>query len=96
MPTISLTSKAESDLDAIFSHYQSKVGSVAAHQIIQDILAAISNLELFPGMGRPSQLPGYRDLIFTSVPFYAAYSVVGTVVEIYRIPHQHSQRPEHW
>lgn len=96
MRTIRLTSKAESDLDAIYSHYDSKVGGAAAHRVIQEILGSLENLEMFPGMGRPGQLPGCRDLIFTSVPFYAAYSVIGDVIMIYRIPHQHSQLADCW
>ena len=47
-------------------------------------------------MGRPSQVPGIRELVFTDLPFMAPYRVVGGEVQVLRILHQRAERPSAW
>lgn len=96
MPTIVLTEKAESDLDAIHEYYESQVSSKRADQVIDSTYDAIERLETFPGLGRPSQHPDVRELVLTFIPFIVPYRVVQTEIQILRVLHQSVERRENW
>lgn len=96
MPRIVLTDKADSDLEAIHAHYASRIGAVGADQIIHCLIESLEKLELFTGMGRPSQVPGVRELIMTHVPFLAAYRVMQDEIQVLRVVHQRAARTEDW
>ncbi|WP_099270178.1 type II toxin-antitoxin system RelE/ParE family toxin [Pseudomonas sp. ICMP 561] len=96
MPKIALTSKAESDLDGIYDHYEPLIGAEGSEDIIFRILEAISMLESFPQLGKASVIPDCRELIISKYPYLAVYTLHGDTVKIYRILHQHAERPEDW
>lgn len=53
-------------------------------------------LERFPNAGKASPAPDFRELILTTYPYRATYSLQGGRVMVFRIPHQHSERREDW
>jgi plasmid stabilization system protein ParE len=89
---IALTEKAQSDLDAIHEYCASIAGDSAADTIILRVLEVFEQLGTFSGMGRPSQTPGVRELVFPRLPFVAPYRVNKHQVQILRVLHQRTER----
>lgn len=103
MPKIVLTSKAESDLDGIYEHYESIQGAEitctwppVAEGVVFQILEALSRLETFPHLGKASNVPDCRQLIFAKYPYRADYQLREETIQVYRILHQHAERPQDW
>ena len=96
MPSIALTDKADSDLASIHEHYTSCRGARFTDDVIAEIFEALEKLELFTGMGRPSQMPDIRELVLSRLPFIAPYRVVGRQIQILRILHERNERSEDW
>ncbi|MEX5581452.1 type II toxin-antitoxin system RelE/ParE family toxin [Pseudomonas lurida] len=96
MPNIALTDKADSDLESIHEYYESRVGIEAADSVVAQIIEALEQLETFTGLGRPSQSPDVRELILSKFPFIAPYRLAHGEVQILRILHQRTERPEDW
>ncbi|WP_084614870.1 type II toxin-antitoxin system RelE/ParE family toxin [Pseudomonas batumici] len=96
MPNIALTGKAESDLDSIHEYYASRLGAGSADAVIAQIFESLEKLEMFTGLGRPSQTPDIRELVLSKFPFIAPYRLVGDEVQILRILHQRTERSEDW
>jgi plasmid stabilization system protein ParE len=96
VPRTVLTDKAQSDLDSIHEHYQGAIGTQDATAVISSILEALQQLERFPGCGRPSVVPDVRELVLTRYPFVAPYRVVQGQLQILRILHQRTERPQDW
>lgn len=96
MPNIALTDKASSDLDSIHEYYQSHVGPEAADAVLAQIIEVLEQLKIFSGLGRPSQTPDVRELILTDLPFIAPYRLAQDEVQVLRILHQSTERPEGW
>ena len=53
-------------------------------------------LETFPQMGKASDIPDCRELIISKYPYRAVYTLKGNTILVYRILHQHAERPEDW
>ncbi len=96
MPNIALTDKADSDLESIHEYYETRLGTESADAVVADIIEALERLETFTGMGRPSQTPDVRELVFSRFPFIAPYRLRHNEVQILRILHQRTERPEEW
>ncbi|MDO7899253.1 type II toxin-antitoxin system RelE/ParE family toxin [Pseudomonas citrulli] len=96
MPSIVLTDKAQSDLDSIHEHYQGALGVDGADAVILAILETLGQLQRFPGSGRPSVAPDIRELVLTRYPFVAPYRQVRGQLQILRILHQRTERPQDW
>ena len=96
MPNIALTDKASSDLDSIHEYYQSRLGPAAADAVLAQIIETLEQLETFTGLGRPSQTPDVRELIFSKFPFIAPYRLAYGEVQVLRILHQSIERPQDW
>lgn len=96
MPSVVLTEKAESDLDAIHEHYREVVGAGAAIEIISTMLQCFRQLEQFPGSGRPSIMPDVRELVLGRYPFIAPYRFANGQVQVLRVLHQRSERSQDW
>lgn len=98
MPKIALTSKAESDLEGIYEHYEPRIGAEKAEGAVFHILDALTQLETFPQLGKASDIPDCRELILSKFPYRAVYTFqpkINTVL-VYRILHQHAERAEDW
>jgi toxin ParE1/3/4 len=91
-----MTEKAESDLDSIHEYYESRLGEKSAHVVIAQIIDALEQLEIYTGLGRPSQTPGVRELILGKFPFIAPYRLAHDEVQILRILHQSTERRQDW
>ena len=96
MPKIALTSKAESDLDGIYEHYEQLIAAEKAEEVICQVLETLTRLETFPQLGRASDIPDCRELILSKYPYRAVYTLKRGTILIYRILHQHAERPEDW
>lgn len=96
MPSIVLTDKAQSDLDSIHEHYQSAIGAEGADAVISAILETLRQLQRFPGSGRPSVVPDIRELVLTRSPFVAPYRLMHGQLQVLRILHQRTERPQDW
>jgi plasmid stabilization system protein ParE len=96
VPSVVLTEKAESDLDAIHEHYREVVGAGTAIEVISTILQCFRQLEQFPGSGRPSVMPDVRELVLGRYPFIAPYRVANGQVQVLRVLHQRSERSQDW
>ena len=96
MPNIALTDKASIDLDSIHEYYQSRLGPAAADAVLAQIIDTLDQLETFTGLGRPSQTPDVRELIFSKFPFIAPYRLAYGEVQVLRILHQRTERQEDW
>nr|WP_218177523.1 type II toxin-antitoxin system RelE/ParE family toxin [Pseudomonas gingeri] len=91
-----MTDKADSDLEAIHEHYESRLGAACADDVVAQIFESLEQLETFTGLGRPSQQPDVRELILSKFPFIAPYRVIHGEVQILRILHQRTERAEDW
>ncbi|WP_419736520.1 type II toxin-antitoxin system RelE/ParE family toxin [Pseudomonas sp. COR18] len=96
MPNIALTDKADSDLEAIHEYYEARLGTASADAVIAEMIEALERLETFTGLGRPSQTPDVRELIFARYPFIAPYRLRYDEVQVLRILHQRTERAEEW
>jgi len=96
VPSIVLTDKAQSDLDSIHEHYQSAIGAEGADEVILAILETLRQLQRFPGSGRPSVVPDIRELVLTRYPFVAPYRLEQGQLQVLRILHQRTKRPQDW
>jgi len=60
----------------------------AARRVAKAIYGGCARLKDFPYLGRVScRMSGYRELIFSSLPYVAVYRVTDAAVEINRIFH---------
>lgn len=96
MPNIALTDKANSDLESIHEYYESRMGAAAADGVVAQIIETLEQLETFTGLGRPSQSPDVRELILSKFPFIVPYRLAHGEVQLLRILHQRTERPEDW
>jgi toxin ParE1/3/4 len=96
VPSIVLTDKAQSDLDSIHEHYLSAIGMDGANDVVISILETLRQLQRFPGSGRPSVAPDIRELVLTRYPFVAPYRLIHGQLQVLRILHQRSERPQDW
>jgi toxin ParE1/3/4 len=96
VPTLALTDKAHSDLDAIHEHYVEHSGPVAAGEVMSYLIEGIEQLRTFSGIGRPSQTPDVRELVFTRYPFIAPYRVIRGEIQVLRVLHQGTERLQDW
>jgi len=96
VPKIALTSKADSDLDGIYEHYALLLGAESSEGVVFHIIEALQMLETFPQMGKASDIPDCRELIISKYPYRAIYTLKGATIRIYRVLHQHAERPKDW
>lgn len=96
MPSVVLTEKAESDLNAIHEYYQGVLGVDAAFEVISIFLQSFHQLERFPGSGRPSVVPDVRELVLGHYPFIAPYRMMHGQIQVLRVLHQRAERSQNW
>lgn len=96
MLKIALTSKADSDLEGIYEHYAPRLGGEKAEGVVFQVLETLYMLESFPQLGKASDVPDCRELIIAKFPYRAVYTLKGGTVLVFRILHQHAERPEDW
>lgn len=74
--------------------YIAKDNRPAANRVIQAIKQAVDLLRDQPNIGRPGHLEGTRELVVSNLPYYAAYRLTETTVEVFAVIHTARQWPE--
>jgi addiction module RelE/StbE family toxin len=78
---------AAEDLERICEHIE-RDNPEAARRVVQRIYDGCGKLKDFPHLGRASKrMPGWREVVFSPLPYIAVYRVTQDVVEISRILH---------
>ncbi len=81
------TEPAARDLIQICDFIEKHNSRNMARRVALSIYERIDTLIKFPEQGREGRKLGTRELVFTSLPYLAAYRVEGSDVEILRILH---------
>lgn len=74
--------------------YIAKDNPAAARRVIQAIRKTVDLLRDNPDMGRRGHLDGTREIVMPRLPYYAAYRVTETAVEVFAVIHTARQWPE--
>lgn len=85
--------RAERDLDQVEA-YIAQDNPRAAVEMVLTIIAAVEQLDAFPGMGRPGRVQGTRELVVAGTPFIVPYRKKGERIEILRVYHAARLWPE--
>jgi len=78
------TTEASDQFEAAIKHIQQD-DSTAARNIAQAVIERIQQLAAFPGLGRPGEVTGTRELV--SPPYVVVYRSTEEVIEILYIWH---------
>ena len=78
--------RAERDLDEV-EEYIAQDNPDAAIDTVLAIVAAVKQLEEFPGMGRPGRVAGTRELVIDGLPYIVPYRLREKSIEILRVYH---------
>jgi toxin ParE1/3/4 len=78
------TTEASDQLEAAFKHIQQD-NPTAAFNAAQAMIARIEQLANFPGLGRPGEVKGTRELV--SSPYVVVYRSTEEIIEILYIWH---------
>lgn len=84
MTRVRWTAQAAGQLEAIVNHIRED-NPEAASVVAQTILDRIARLEAFPGLGRPGERKGTRELV--SPPYVIVYRLESEVAHILYIWH---------
>ena len=74
--------------------YFAKDNREAATHVIQAIRQSVDLLRDNPDMGRRGHLERTRELVISHLPYYDAYRVTETAVEVFAVIHTARQWPE--
>ena len=66
----------------------------AAKRVIQAIRNAVQMLRDNPDMGRKGHLEGTREIVVPRLPYYAAYRVTESAVEVFAVIHTARNWPD--
>ncbi|MEF3696846.1 type II toxin-antitoxin system RelE/ParE family toxin [Desulfolutivibrio sp.] len=84
--SIEWTVLAAGDLDGVME-YVGRDDWPTAERVGREIVAAVSRLAAFPGLGRPGRVEGTRELIVPDIPYIVVYEVRGDRVCVLRLLH---------
>ena len=84
MRLIRWTPEASDQLEAAVKHIQQD-NPTAARNVAQAVIDSIEQLGTFPGLGRPGEVKGTRELL--SPPYVVVYRYTEEIVEILYIWH---------
>ena len=84
MRQIRWTTEAADQLETTVKHIQQD-NPTAAQNVAQEVIDSIEQLAVFPGLGRPGEMKGTRELV--SPPYVVVYRSTEEIVEILRIWH---------
>ena len=84
MRRVRWTTEASDQLEAAVKHIQQH-NPAAARDVAQAVIDSIEQLATFPGLGRPGELKGTRELV--SPPYVVVYRSTEEIVEILHIWH---------
>jgi toxin ParE1/3/4 len=78
------TTEASDQFVAAIKHFQED-NPAAARNLAQTVLDRIDQLATFPGLGRPGEVKGTRELV--STPYVIVYRYTDEIIEILHIWH---------
>jgi addiction module RelE/StbE family toxin len=78
------TTEAADQLEAAVQHIK-KDNPTVARNVAQTVIDSIERLAAFPGLGRPGEVKGTRELV--SPPYVVVYRSTEEIVEIMHIWH---------
>jgi toxin ParE1/3/4 len=78
------TTEASDQLEATVKHIQQD-NPAAARNVAQAVIDRVEQLAAFPGLGRPGEVKGTRELV--SSPYVVVYRSTEEIVEILHIWH---------
>lgn len=73
--------------------YLGERNAAAAARVVAEIDARISQLEMYPHLGRPGRIEGTRELVLADLPYLLAYRISDRV-EILAMMHGARKWPE--
>lgn len=76
------------------AEYIARDNPQAATRIVERIATSVGQLATHPASGRPSRVPGTRELVVSGTPYIVPYRVHDDTVEILRIFHGARKWPE--
>jgi toxin ParE1/3/4 len=85
--------RAELDIDQVEA-YVAQDNPRAAVKMVLTIIAAVEQLDAFPGMGRAGRVEGTKELIVDVTPYIVPYRKKGEWIEVLRVYHSARQWPE--
>lgn len=90
---IAWTEQATRQLDQAHDYIVLSNGEDIAARITTHIVASVQQLATFPMSGRLGRVPGTRELVISSTPFIAAYTIEDDRIVILAIYHGAQQWP---
>jgi toxin ParE1/3/4 len=91
---IEWTEQAVRQLDQARDYIALSNSEEVAVQIVMHVVASIQQLARFPMSGRQGRVTGTRELVISSTPFIAAYTIEGERIVILAIYHGAQRWPE--
>ncbi|NVN93610.1 MAG: type II toxin-antitoxin system RelE/ParE family toxin [Desulfuromonadales bacterium] len=85
--------RAERDLDHVQA-YIAQDNPQASVEMVLTIIAAVEQLDAFPGIGRPGRVQGTKELVVAGTPYIVPYRKKGERIEILRVYHEARLWPE--
>lgn len=80
------STQALQDVEEIFD-YILEENPDAAWDTYDRIMEYITQLEMYPGLGRIGRVPGTRELVVPKTPYLVPYRIVGESLQILRVYH---------
>ncbi len=80
------------DMDSIAAYVASE-DQEAATLLIEKLWQAGKTLSHSPNRARPGRVPGTRELVLTSLPYYLVFTVEDNAVQILRVLHTARKYP---
>ena len=87
------TVPAAAALDRIQNHI-AKDNPKAAFEVVQRIRIAVSQLELYPKVGRPGRVRGTSELVIHDLPYIVPYRIKKDEVQILNVYHTSRKWPD--
>ena len=75
------------------AEYISRDDPEKATAVVREIWDSSQNLRTLPARGKPGRVPGTRELVLPNLPFFLAFRVTGSTVQILRVIHTSRQWP---
>ena len=87
------TVPAAAALDRIQNHI-AKDNPKAAFEVVQRIRIAVSQLELYPKVGRPGRVRGTSELVIHDLPYIVPYRIKKDEAQILNVYHTSRKWPD--
>jgi addiction module RelE/StbE family toxin len=91
---IEWTEQAIRQLDQAHDYIALSYSGEVATRITLQIVSSVQQLAAFPISGRVGRVPGTRELVISSTPFIAAYTIEKARIVILAVYHGAQQWPE--